>query len=644
MGKAIVYCQACGKSLREEDFERRRAFKQENNNFCVECRPELAAVVPREPTPPPTPTRRAPLRPPDGEKPGSTSKVPKIQAPETPPRRNPLLWISVAVVAALVVLAVIVLSTRGDIRESPTPHVVPPTPPPPPPGPKVPELSPFERDLQALRRLLGEPIKNWNVREIDALLRSVGENAGARREDIDKFRKDYERGLKLLSLREGLVGRWPLDEADGAIAHDASGMGHDGKIVGSPGRVPGRLGGAFQFRGGEDYVEIPAVATELDIRDAATYTLAAWFMPDDLPPGKTVSANDSWYAILERQGLHCGLSMTREGRVEMGHWLTDRKQVAHNSNDRISPKAWNHVAGIVDARTGRTKVFINGKASGESRWTPKGSATVLETPWRIGIGLPNAKEWGWSARGLIDEVLFYARALAPEEIALLAEGAIPPDGDPRKTEPSDAGLALFLRADRDVKLEGGHVASWSDPARGMEAVSYVRDERPDPGSAGGQPSLKFDGKDDYLAIVHHPELAFQEADSFSLAIRVHFAALPSPARWRCLAEKSQEAGSYYGIWVDYHNRWVFGSTQNLHGSGMKTGFTSLVAVQEGGKERRLYVDGRRVATGPAMNGSGTGAFRLCGTNARLEYMPAEILEVRVWRRALDPTEIRGLNR
>jgi hypothetical protein len=634
MGKAIVYCQACGKSLREEDFERRRAFRQENSNFCVECRPELAAAVPREPTPPSTPSRAVSDRV-TAPRPASTAKIPKLQESTRSP--HTLLWISLGIVVVIVILTVVVLSTRGGTPETPTTVVTPPPPPPPPPKP---ELPPLERDLLALRRLLGEPIKTWNVRQIDALLRSIGENVGARREELDALKKDYERGLRILDLHEGLVGRWTLDETDGTVAHDASGMGHDGKIVGSPARVPGKLGGAFHFRGGEDYIEIPS-ANELDIRDAATYTLAAWVMPDDLPSGKTVSANDSWYAILVRQGMHFGLSLAHEGKIEMGHWLVDRKQVVQYSDDRLNPKVWTHVAGIHDPRTGRTKVFINGRFSGESTWTPRSSAYVAETPWRIGIALPNAKEWGWSMHGLIDEVLFYARALAPGEIALLAGGALPPDADPRKIEPSDAALALQLRADRDVKVENGHVASWSDPARRMEAVSYVRDERPELGSVGGRPALKFDGKDDYLAIVHRPELAFQESDSFSLAVRIHLAAPPSPVRWRCVAEKGQEAGSYYGIWIDDHNRWVFGSPQNLHGSPVKAGITSLVAVQEGGKERRLYVDGRRVATGPALNATGAGAFRLCGTNARLEYLAGEILEVRVWRRELDPAEIRG---
>src|SRR5436190_22669046 len=104
MGKAIVYCQACDKSLREEDFERERAFKQENSNFCVDCRPELAAPVPREPTPPSTPRkpitdRLAALRPSEIERPGSNSRIAKV--PESPEHRSSLLWVAIVLVVLI---------------------------------------------------------------------------------------------------------------------------------------------------------------------------------------------------------------------------------------------------------------------------------------------------------------------------------------------------------------------------------------------------------------------------------------------------------------------------------------------------------------------------------------------------------------
>jgi hypothetical protein len=134
-------------------------------------------------------------------------------------------------------------------------------------------------------------------------------------------------------------------------------------------------------------------------------------------------------------------------------------------------------------------------------------------------------------RGLIDEVLFYARPLAPEEIALLAEGVVPPDGDPRRADVSDAAMELHLRADRELKLDGTQVASWTDPARAITAASAAKDCFPSLSSTDGQPWLKFDGKKDCLDIPSRPALTFEEGDSFTLAIRVQFAAAPN-GRWQ----------------------------------------------------------------------------------------------------------------
>jgi hypothetical protein len=216
-------------------------------------------------------------------------------------------------------------------RESP---VV--APPPPPPRPKAPEPPLIERDLQALRGLLAAAPKDWNTREIDALFRSATDRGGAGREDVDRLRKDYQRGLRLLDLREGLVGRWPLDDTDGAEARDASGRGAHAKIVGNPGRVPGRIGGAFQFRGADDYVELPG-GRVFDIRLAACYTICAWFMPENIPPGKGPAA-DAHYAILVRNGFHVGLSLAHEGHVSMSHWLLGNKGATASSTERSLPK------------------------------------------------------------------------------------------------------------------------------------------------------------------------------------------------------------------------------------------------------------------------------------------------------------------
>ena len=56
-----------------------------------------------------------------------------------------------------------------------------------------------------------------------------------------------------------LVGLWRFDETSGTIAHDGSGNGHDGTLIGNPKWTAGRIGGALDFDGSDDLVELGAL-------------------------------------------------------------------------------------------------------------------------------------------------------------------------------------------------------------------------------------------------------------------------------------------------------------------------------------------------------------------------------------------------
>jgi len=65
MGRSIVYCDKCGKLLREEDFRQGKAVVADNRNFCIGCLPAGAT----------------PNLPPAAKK-ASSSRIPKQPAPE----------------------------------------------------------------------------------------------------------------------------------------------------------------------------------------------------------------------------------------------------------------------------------------------------------------------------------------------------------------------------------------------------------------------------------------------------------------------------------------------------------------------------------------------------------------------------------
>jgi hypothetical protein len=623
MGKAIVYCQICGRSLYEDDFDRGKASRLQNRPYCAECRPEgLPAPVPPAPPPRRTSSDRIPVfRPPPGDRPPSTTRLKKIPVRR---RSSPaLLWGSLLFIAiAAGVGLTVAVAGKAPASSADAPVVVEPPPLPPRPKPEV--VDPAARDAAELRRLLGAPPADWKREEIDVLL--------SRRPELDGLRKDYQRGLRGLRLLEGLVGHWPLDEKDGTVARDLSGRGNDGKVLGAPLRVAGRIGGAFRCRGnGEDGVEIPSV-NELDLTLAKSFTLSAWFLPDQAPPGKTDPANDAWYAVFIRPGMHMGLCYGRDGRGEMTYWLDGPKQATPKS-EPIAPGAWTHLAGVVDVNAGRTALFVNGRPAGESAWPARSKAHFVRSPWRIGIAGPNAEEWSWSLKGAVDDVRFHARALDAEEIALLAEGTPLPAVAAAGRAPSNDGLVLHLRADAGVGLEGDLVTTWADVERKI-VVRAEGDERPSL-KAG---AIVLDGRNDRLAFPAAPEHAFQVGDSFTLQAKVRVDAVVK-GRYAAVFAKSLDQTPWYGIWTDPEGRWIFGSPLNLHGSPVKAGVQTVTAVQAGGQERRLYVDGVRVATGPTYDASGAGDLWIGGAKGRGEYFPGALLEIKLWRRALDPSEL-----
>ena len=80
-----------------------------------------------------------------------------------------------------------------------------------------------------------------------------------------------------------LVGWWKLDEGLGNIATDSSIYGNNGMTTGDPLRIEGRIRGAVQFDGEDDYIQCSA-GESLNITDMITISL--WVNTDDCGNGE----------------------------------------------------------------------------------------------------------------------------------------------------------------------------------------------------------------------------------------------------------------------------------------------------------------------------------------------------------------------
>ena len=220
-----------------------------------------------------------------------------------------------------------------------------------------------------------------------------------------------------------LVGHWKLDEKDGDVAADSAPGKNNGKAMDSPGRVAGN-GGAFSFDGKKQYVEIPN-SKDLEKIQMDSYSMAAWFKPENVPPGTTDEANDSQYGIVLRTGWHEGLTYTKDKKFLFTHWLAGEANPTWTGvgswDTEYEPAQWHHVVGVVDNEAHVAKIYVDGELKGTTEaWDAKAKAKDFEQiTWKIGVGNPGSAQYAWNAKGAIRDVRLYTGALNDAQVKTL---------------------------------------------------------------------------------------------------------------------------------------------------------------------------------------------------------------------------------
>ncbi|UCE48799.1 MAG: LamG domain-containing protein [Phycisphaerales bacterium] len=210
-----------------------------------------------------------------------------------------------------------------------------------------------------------------------------------------------------------LIAHLGFDEGSGSVAHDTSGNGHDGTLNGDPQWVAGRFGGALEFDGTDDYVEIPRVVQD-------DFTLAAWIKTDT--PGVSLGsqgyqgsgliwsdtagvANDFILAVLgTKLSFFCG-----------------NPDTSVNSDTDVVTGEWVHVAATRSAQDRKIAIYINGEHENTIDHANTGPLNAIQTI-AIGGNVLDSRYY----TGLIDDVRLYDHVLLPAEILGAMEGQVWP--------------------------------------------------------------------------------------------------------------------------------------------------------------------------------------------------------------------------
>jgi hypothetical protein len=186
----------------------------------------------------------------------------------------------------------------------------------------------------------------------------------------------------------GLVAYYAFDETSGTTAADSSGNGNTGTLTNMTGSewTTGKVGGALDFDGTNDYVNLGSVASSAPLALAGSaFTISAWV--------KTTS------------------------RVAVSQRILDKSTAGS-----VVADTWNHVA--VTGDVSNYQFYVDGIArsgtfvSGSYHSPPSVTANTAVGSWLQN----NARMF----QGSIDELRIYSSALSAGEVAALAGSAPEP--------------------------------------------------------------------------------------------------------------------------------------------------------------------------------------------------------------------------
>jgi hypothetical protein len=149
---------------------------------------------------------------------------------------------------------------------------------------------------------------------------------------------------KLWSVSTGdMVGWWKLDETAGQIVADSSGRGKDGTLMDNPQRRQGHSGGAIEFDGQDDYVQVEDAS---DCGIGLQITLACWIKVGGFvvpwAPAISRAGNGSWR--LQRAGREHGIEFACDG-VDVPGTVWGNTVGTKTVDDG----RWHHIAGHMTA-------------------------------------------------------------------------------------------------------------------------------------------------------------------------------------------------------------------------------------------------------------------------------------------------------
>jgi len=191
-------------------------------------------------------------------------------------------------------------------------------------------------------------------------------------------------------IEDGLAGFWKFDEENSDIVLDSSGLERNGQLFDTK-RIKGILGGAIEFDGVNDYIEI----AHNESFNSQKFTVSSWLYHDN--------ANRTCAYMRRNGGWHI--------RTSNGQWdiVLEGGQAIY-SGYYFPDKEWHHYAVSIDNIEQTVIFYVDGEQFGDVHYFNRG---FTNPGGSLFIGQYSS---GYRWKGAIDDVRIYTKIINPAHI------------------------------------------------------------------------------------------------------------------------------------------------------------------------------------------------------------------------------------
>ena len=217
------------------------------------------------------------------------------------------------------------------------------------------------------------------------------------------------------SMLKGLLLRYSFDRDEKGKVTDKSGKGNHGTVHGASWTSKGKVGGAYEFDGDEDYIEA-ANEHAFDFDRADSFTLCTWVKLRGKPTGNHFIVAKEFHGPPDT-GYYMLVGPYTSGRPALALHASGSRRTIVKGATNLLDKKWHHVASTSLGNRGAgsdIKLYVDGKQETATvMFDTLGSRSILnDLPLTVG----SRQNGAWSAHALIDEVMVFNRALSAREV------------------------------------------------------------------------------------------------------------------------------------------------------------------------------------------------------------------------------------